>query len=164
PDDARQPLGSAVYQRDTPPALEETKGRSFRCDSKVAPQRKLDATRETPAGDRGDRGLGGRRSRESHGASGMVRFKRRERLQVRPGAKRDLTGSRENEDARSVVLLEPAETLPQQLGGLSVDGVSPLDTVDRHDGGAAGSLVTHGIGAHCAIFSCFALDSVGKLA
>src|SRR3954452_14917262 len=56
-DDARKALGSAVDQRDAPAALGECALRALGGDPQVAPQRELEAVGQTPAGDRGDRGL-----------------------------------------------------------------------------------------------------------
>src|SRR5581483_3632325 len=64
-DDAWQPPGAAVDERDAPPALEAPEGRAWRRDAQVAPQRELESTGNRPAVDRGDRRLGCHPSRET---------------------------------------------------------------------------------------------------
>ena len=56
-DDPWQALGAAVDQGHAPSPLEETEGRAAGGDPQVAPERQLDASRQAPALDRGDRGL-----------------------------------------------------------------------------------------------------------
>ena len=76
-DDARQPLGAAVDQRDAPAPLGEAELRARGRDAQVAPQRQLEPAGQAPAGDRGDRRLARRQAREPERA-----------LLRRPGAAR----------------------------------------------------------------------------
>jgi hypothetical protein len=147
-DDAGQALRSAIDERDPPAPLGEAELRPLGRDAQVAPQRQLQAAGQAPAGDRGDRGLGRRQTGEAQRAArvGEARGEGLDRLEVGPGAERDVAGAREHEHAGLVVGLEAEVAVAQRLGGLPVDRIAALGTVDGQHRCGADSLVADLVG------------------
>jgi hypothetical protein len=146
-DDPRQALRPAVDERDAEAPLREAEARALGGDAQVTPQRELEAPGQAPAGDRGDRGLGGGQAREAQRPLRAVqpRAEAVQRLEVGARAERRVARAGEDEHAGVVVGLEGAEVLQQPLGGRAVHGVAPLGPVDGQDGGGADALQARGL-------------------
>src|SRR5436190_9268122 len=142
PDDARQPLGPAVDERDAPAPFGESELRALGGDPQVAPQRQLEAAGQAPARDGGDRRLRGGAAGEAERArlAHQARAERVDRLEVGAGTERHTTRAGDDQHACAVVGLELLERVLQRVGRRPVDGVAPLLAIDGEDSGGADAL------------------------
>jgi len=124
--DARQPLRSAVSERQSPALVQQSEFRALVYDAKVTPDRELDTAGVAAAVDRGDHGLAGVEASEAHGPRALgvsVLEELLHALQVRTGTERLVAGTRDDENLRGVVGAEGDDGIRQRHRQFVIDVV-----------------------------------------
>src|SRR5262245_19134807 len=136
PDEAGEPHGAAVDQRDAPPSAVHPEHRVPCGDAQVTPQRELEPAGDGVTLDGGDDRLVEQHARRPHGPVAVrgrpIAPAGRDGLEVRAGAER-APGAGEHGHRAVVVAAEGAERLGQSLRRRAIDRVADLRTVDGHD-------------------------------